>query len=76
MENNKLSRIEFLNKVSNKEIKNGTEFTVFNGEVEIGIVAVQRAIVVYVSIPHNILDLLNNDKYSFEEIQDEIAEIE
>lgn len=68
MENSRLSRIEFLDKVKSKEFKNGAEFTVFKGDTEIGVVGVQRAIVVYVSIPHNIFDLLTNDEYSFEPI--------
>ena len=71
MKNNRLSRIEFLDKVKNKEFKNGSEFTVFKGDVEVGIVGVQRSIVVYVYIPRDVFDLLTNNDYSFEPIIEE-----
>ena len=60
-----MTRTDFLKAVSSKEIPNGTEFKVMNGETEIGILAVQRTIIVYVdmvSIPN---DLLVNDEYTF-----------
>ena len=69
MENIILSRSKFMDKVKNKEFKNGTEFSVFKGDKEIGIVGVQRAIIVYVSMPHDVFDLLTNDEFSFKQIE-------
>ncbi len=66
----RLSRVDFVNKVENQKIKNGTEFRVLKGEKEIAIVAVQRTMVIYVGVPSNITDLLLNDEYEFLQIEE------
>ncbi len=65
----KINRSDFLSKLSSRGFKSGSEFKVFKGEKEIGIIAVVRSTIVYIEIPEIPSDLLTNDEYSFEMLE-------
>ncbi len=61
----------FIQKVKNKEIKNGTKFEVFDQEQKsIGIIGVIDTTVVYLDMPEIPNDILIGD-YIFKEIKEE-----
>jgi hypothetical protein len=67
----KFNRADFIKAVENKEIKNGTEFKVFKGTIELGIIAVQRTMIVYVAMPVIPNNLLISDEYEFVQIEED-----
>lgn len=65
----KISRGEFVETLQKSGFKSGTEFKVFKGTEEIGVVAVVRSTIVYVDVKEIPKDLFINDEYSFEMLE-------
>lgn len=65
----KISRGEFVETLQKSGFKSGTEFKVFKGTKEIGVVAVVRSTIVYVDVKEIPTDLFINDEYSFEMLE-------
>lgn len=69
-----MDRIDFVNNLQNKRIKNGTKFEVFdNNDIKLGIVGVIDTTIVYLDMPNIPADLLVGD-YRFIELDEENAE--
>ena len=61
---------EFTNAVKNKEIANGTKFIAKDGKKKLGELAVIDTKIFYLEMKQYPEDLLTNDKYVFERMDD------